>query len=121
MRKSNLTTKDTKSTKFGKVGLRTLRVLRGENSFPFGCGFAALGKTSNKICRSFFASARGDDRAALLTAIARYAGAARYRFKVVAFHTGGVEAFGAVTIAQIIGRDSQMTMLATHCALPFGK
>jgi hypothetical protein len=121
MRKSNLTTKDTKSTKFGKVGFRTLRVLRGENSFLFGCGFAALGKTSNKICCSFFASARSDDRATLLTAVSRHAGAVRYRLKVVAFHTCGVKALGTVTVAQIIGRDSQMTMLATHRALPFGK
>jgi len=45
VRKSVLTTKDTKSTKFGILFIRALRVLRdlrGENSFPFGCGSAAL-------------------------------------------------------------------------------
>ena len=55
VRKSDLTTKDTKSTKVNCRGerffaptliirnLRVLRDLRGENSFPFACGFAALG------------------------------------------------------------------------------
>jgi hypothetical protein len=46
MRKIHLTTKVTKDTKVSDVyysELRALRVLRGENFFPFGCGSAALG------------------------------------------------------------------------------
>jgi len=48
VRKSDITTKDTKITKFGRIifrNLHVLRVLRGENSFPLARKLVALGVT----------------------------------------------------------------------------